>query len=287
MAVPPLLWALLGTPEALTPRPGPGSFSTPSQLPCCTPHSPRSLSAPPHLQGFPHPPFALISLSSTPILPPLNLHWLGSLPSLLHPAGTVTSRKRGGRKLGSSQSSVLPRPCMPGCTTVLPTPAPHPPDPYPNGFAPCVPPSFVSVCCPHIPTHPFFDLLRSCQNAIFSHPPGHRPTDSVPSCCLETRSFCTRGYCGHSLPILCTRRQAHQKICHPLRTPLQSTLASKAQPGEDSVPGQGPEHSGVQTAGLRRHLVVILTTRHSWTEGGAQGAGAGGRVVGWGEGLPQ
>lgn len=165
------------------------------------------------------PPFSKISLSRTPIgLVPFPARSTPPALSLL-----------GKEEAGSWEAASLLSSHVPTCLVALqfsnssPTPTPlliqtGLPPVCPLPLSPCVPHTF-----PCTPSLTYSTIVRMPRSPI---PLSSRPTDPVPSCCLETRSFCTRGYCGHNLPILCTRHQAHQKMCHPLPTPLQSILVS-------------------------------------------------------------
>lgn len=110
-----------------------------------------------------------------------------------------------------------------------PTPAPHPtPSLSKLVCSLCRSSLPLSPCVPHtFPCTPSLTYCAIARMPTLSHPPALPPprTLSLPVA-WRLGSLYTRGYCGHTIPILCTRRQAHQKTCHPLPTPLQSTLAS-------------------------------------------------------------
>lgn len=129
-----------------------------------------------HLQSPPHAPsnaaFGLVPFPASPTLQALSL--------------------LGRENAGSWEAASLLSSHVPTCPGALQfsnsSPSPNPVL-IQTGLLPVSPlPSFVSVCSPHISTHPFFDLLRNCQNAhVVPSPCPPAPTDPVPSCCLETR----------------------------------------------------------------------------------------------------
>lgn len=145
----PFFLCRIRAPEVLAPRPSPDS--TPSQLfPCCTPPPNSRTSYPsPTLGDFP--PLGLYSLVPTPAR------------STRQSLSLLGREEAGSWEAASLLSSHVPTcPGAPLFSSSSPSPTTHP---YPNGPAPCVPPSSVSVCSPHIPTHPFFDLQLNWLNA--------------------------------------------------------------------------------------------------------------------------
>lgn len=232
---------------------------------------------PPSLLGH-LPPFSKISLLRTPAgLVPFPARSTLQALSLL-----------GREEAGSWEAASLLSSHVPTCLGVLQfsnsSPSPTPVliqkgllPVCPLSLSPCVPHTF-----PRIPSLTYSAIVRMPRSPI---PLSSRPTDPVPSCCLETtRSFCTQGYYGHSLPILCTRHQAHQKNVPPTPNTSSEHSGFLSAVWRRSCPGRGPEHSGVQTAGLRRHLVAILTTWNSRTEAQSPGGGSR-RDRGWGRGA--
>lgn len=144
------LWRIRA-PEVLTPRPSPDS--TPSQLfPCCTPPQFQDfLPTLPHSWGFPSRGLLFARSPPQPALPGSHCHF------------SEKRRREAGKQPVFCPHHVPTCPAAPLFSSSSPSPT-HP-RPYPNGPAPCVPPSSVFVCSPHIPTHPFFDLQRNWLNA--------------------------------------------------------------------------------------------------------------------------
>lgn len=145
------------------------SFSVESEL---QRFSPLGLALIPHLPSSSRaaPPPTPNSRTSYPSptfgdFPPLGLYSLVPTParSTRQSLSLLGREEAGSWEAASLLSSHVPTcPGAPLFSSSSPSPTTHP---YPNEPAPCVPPSSVSVCSPHIPTHPFFDLQLNWLNA--------------------------------------------------------------------------------------------------------------------------